>query len=117
MDHLVKVSLKNWYTFLLQKTDVISDSEIESFIRQRTGTSYHPSGTCRMGADAEAVVDIQARVKAVQRMRVVDASIMPRVVTGNLNAPVMMMAEKISDRILGKPSLPPSDAPYYRAAH
>ena len=97
--------------------DVISDSDIETFIRQRTGTSYHPSGTCRMGADAEAVVDIQARVKAVQRMRVVDASIMPRVVTGNLNAPVMMMAEKISDRILGKPSLPPSDAPYYRAVH
>jgi choline dehydrogenase len=97
--------------------DVISDSDIETFIRQRTGTSYHPSGTCRMGADAEAVVDSEARVKSVHRMRIVDASIMPRVVTGNLNAPVMMMAEKISDRILGKPSLPPSDAPYYRAVH
>ncbi len=93
--------------------DVISDSDIETFIRQRTGTSYHPSGTCRMGADAEAVVDTEARVKSVHRMRIVDASIMPRVVTGNLNAPVMMMAEKISDRILGKPSLLPSDAPYY----
>ncbi|TME58193.1 MAG: choline dehydrogenase, partial [Chloroflexi bacterium] len=97
--------------------DVISDSDIETFIRQRTGTSYHPSGTCRMGADAEAVVDSEARVKSVHRMRIVDASIMPRVVTGNLNAPVMMMAEKISDRILGKPSLPPSDAPYYRAVY
>ena len=97
--------------------DVISDSDIETFIRQRTGTSYHPSGTCRMGADAEAVVDTEARVKSMQRMRIVDASIMPRVVTGNLNAPVMMMAEKIADRILGKPSLPPSDAPYYRAVH
>jgi len=97
--------------------DVISDSEIETFIRQRTGTSYHPCGTCRMGADAEAIVDSEARVKSVHRMRIVDASIMPRVVTGNLNAPVMMMAEKISDRILGKPSLPPSDAPYYRAVY
>jgi choline dehydrogenase-like flavoprotein len=97
--------------------DVISDSEIETFLRQRTSTSYHPSGTCLMGADAEAVVDTEARVKSVHRMRIIDASIMPRVVTGNLNAPVMMMAEKISDRILGKPSLPPSNAPYYRAAH
>jgi len=70
-----------------------------------------------MGADADAVVDSEARVRSVHRMRIVDASIIPRVITGNLNAPVMMMAEKISDCILGKPSLPPSDAPYYRAIH
>ena len=70
-----------------------------------------------MGADVEAVVDTEAKVKAVHPLRIVDASIMPRVVTGNLNAPVMMMAGKIADRILGKPSLPPSDAPYYRAVH
>jgi choline dehydrogenase len=98
-------------------SDVVSNSDIEAFIRQRTGTSYHPSGSCRMGADAEAVVDSEARVQAVRHMRIVDASIMPRVITGNLNAPVMMMAEKIANRILGKPCLPPSDAPYYRAAH
>src|SRR5437588_13127060 len=97
--------------------DAVSDSAIETFIRQRTGTSYHPSGTCQMGADAEAVVDSEARVKSVHRMRIVDASIMPRVVTGNLNAPVMMMAEKISDQILGKPFPPASYAPYYRAVH
>jgi choline dehydrogenase len=52
----------------------------------------------------------------VARVRIVDASIMPRVVTANLNAAVMMMAEKVADRILGRPPLPASDAPYYRAA-
>jgi choline dehydrogenase len=96
---------------------VVSDSDIEAFIRQRAGTSYHPSGTCRMGADVEAVVDSEARMKSVRRIRILDSSIMPRVITGNLNAPVMMMAEKISDRICGKPPLQPSDVPYYRAAH
>jgi choline dehydrogenase len=96
--------------------DVASDAEIEASIRQRTGTSYHPSGTCRMGADAEAVVDSQARVRAVCGLRIADASIMPKVITGNLNAPVLMIAEKISDRIRGIAPLPASHAPYYRAA-
>ena len=80
-----------------------------------TGTSYHASGTCRMGAGDEGVVDAEARVKAVRGLRVIDTSIMPTVVTGNLNAPVIMMAEKISDRIRGVPPLVPVDAPYYRA--
>ena len=79
--------------------EVNSDRDIEVFVRQATGTSYHPSGTCRMGVDPDAVVD---------------ASIMPKVITGNLNAPVMMMAEEISDRIRGT-ALPPSKARYYRA--
>ena len=86
--------------------DVTSDSEIEAFVRQATGTSYHPSGTCRMGVDPDAVVDGDGQVRRVRRLRVVDASIMPKVITGNLNAPVMMMAEKISDRIRGT-ALPP----------
>jgi choline dehydrogenase len=93
---------------------VVSNAEIEAFVRQRTNTSYHPSGTCRMGSDAEAVVDSEARVRAVAGLRVVDASIMPKVITGNLNAPVMMMAEKIADRIRGI-GLPASSAGYYRA--
>jgi choline dehydrogenase len=97
--------------------DVTSDSDIETFIQQRTGTSYHASGSCRMGVDAEAVVDGEGRVQSVQRLRIVDASIMPKVITGNLNAPIMMMAEKIADRIRGKTPLSPSDAPYYRAVH
>lgn len=85
-----------------------------SVIRQRLDTSYHGSGSCHMGSDAEAVVDSQGRVRAVGHMRVVDASIMPKAATANLNAPVMM-AEKIADRIRGKTSLPPSNAPYYQA--
>jgi choline dehydrogenase len=95
--------------------DVVSDAEIEAFIRKGTGTSYHPSGTCRMGVDDEAVVDGEGRVKAVSGLRVVDASIMPRVITGNLNAPVMMMAEKIADRIKGAAPLPASDAGYFKS--
>jgi choline dehydrogenase len=95
--------------------NVTSDSEIEAFVRHVTGTSYHPSTTCRMGVDPDAVVDSDARVYAVRRLRIVDASIMPKTVTGNLNAPVMMMAEKISDRILGKTPLSPSRAVYYRS--
>jgi choline dehydrogenase len=96
--------------------DAQSDADLEKFVRANLGTSYHPSGTCRMGVDDEAVVDGEGRVKAVRRMRVVDASIMPRIVTANLSAAIMMMAEKISDRILSKPALPPSTAAYYRAA-
>lgn len=67
-----------------------------------------------MGADTEAVVDSEARVRAVRNLRIVDASIMPKVITGNLNAPVLMMAEKISDRIRGIAPQPPSGAVYYR---
>jgi choline dehydrogenase len=94
--------------------DVQTDAEIEAWIRLATGTSYHPCGTCRMGVDEDAVVDSEGRVKAVTGLRVVDASIMPRVITGNLNSPVMMMAEKIADRIKGVEPLPPSTADYYR---
>jgi choline dehydrogenase len=94
---------------------VLTDTEIEAWIRKETGSSYHPCGTCRSGADDDAVVDSEGRVKAVNRLRVVDASIMPKEVTGNLNAPTMMMAEKIADRIKGVEPLPASSAGYHRA--
>lgn len=94
--------------------EVTSDSAIEAFVRRATGTSYHPSSTCRMGVDPDAVVDGEGRVNGVHRLRIVDASIMPKTVTGNLNAPVMMMAEKISDHLRGNRPLPPSRAGYYR---
>ena len=76
-----------------------SDAEIEAFIRQHADTVYHPFGTCRMGHDADAVVDANLRVHGVQGLRVVDASIMPAIVSGNINAPVIMIAEKAVDMI------------------
>lgn len=75
----------------------ISDAQIEQFIRSHADTIYHPVGTCRMGADAAAVVDARLRVHGVAGLRVVDASIMPSVVGGNTNAPTMMIAEKAVD--------------------
>jgi len=93
---------------------VQTDAELAQFIRAGLGTSYHPSGTCRMGADKHAVVDSQGRVNAVERLRVVDASILPRTVTGNLNATVIMLAEKLADCILGNPPLPAEAVTWYR---
>jgi choline dehydrogenase-like flavoprotein len=78
---------------------VQSDAQIEQFVRNHADTIYHPVGTCRMGHDALAVVDARLRVHGVAGLRVVDASIMPRVVGGNTNAPVIMVAEKAVDMI------------------
>ena len=76
-----------------------SDAEIETFIRNHADTIYHPVGTCRMGPGALDVVDAELRVRGIDGLRVVDASIMPRVVSGNTNAPVIMIAEKAADLI------------------
>lgn len=92
-----------------------SDEAIDAFVRARADSAYHPSSTCKMGTDAMAVVDPEARVHGLEALRVVDASIMPSVVSGNLNAPTIMMGEKCSDMILGKPALPKSNAPVYQA--
>jgi choline dehydrogenase len=92
----------------------ISDADLEAFVRSGLSTSFHPTGTCRMGTDAEAVVDGNASVKAVRRLRIVDASIMPKIVSANISATIIMMAEKLADVTLGRPALRPSTAAYYR---
>jgi choline dehydrogenase len=94
---------------------VQTDAEIDAWIKQTGETIYHPVGTCRMGADGDAmaVVDGECRVRGVAGLRVVDASVMPTLVGGNTNAPTIMIAEKISDAIRGKAFLPAEDAPVY----
>lgn len=91
---------------------VISDAGIERFIRQNADTDYHPCCSCRMGVDEMAVVDQEMRVHGLDGLRVVDASAMPDIVSGNLNAPVQMMALKVSDRILGREPMPPSQVDF-----
>mgnify|MGYP001367781450 CR=1 FL=1 len=95
--------------------EVRTDAEIDAFVRDFAESAYHPSCACRMGTDAMAVVDGEARVHGVEGLRIVDSSIMPTIVTGNLNAPTIMIGEKVADMILGREPLPPSNAPFYRA--
>jgi choline dehydrogenase-like flavoprotein len=78
-----------------------SDAELTRFIREKAETIYHPVGTCRMGTDAHAVVDAALRVHGISALRVIDASIMPTIVSGNTNAPTLMIAEKAADMIAG----------------
>ncbi|MCX5539638.1 choline dehydrogenase [Paraburkholderia sp. CNPSo 3076] len=92
-----------------------TDAEIDAFVRNRAETAYHPSCSCAMGYDDMAVVDSEGRVHGLDGLRVVDASIMPRITTGNLNAPTIMIAEKIADRIRGHEALARSRAPYFVA--
>jgi choline dehydrogenase len=94
---------------------VQSDAEIDAWLKRSVESSYHPCGSCKMGSDAMSVVDAGCRVHDLDGLRVVDSSIMPSIVSGNLNAPTIMLAEKAADLIKGVPPLPPSDAPVHKA--
>lgn len=95
---------------------VQSDKQIDAFVRAKADSAYHPSCTCKMGqpSDPTAVVDLQTRVLGVENLRVIDASIMPSVVSGNLNAPTIMIAEKAADIIKGYPALWDQNVPVYK---
>jgi len=96
----------------------VSDAQIEAFIRAHADTIYHPVGTCGMGRGPMAVVDADLRVHGLEGLRVVDASIMPTIVSGNTNAPVVMIAEKAVDRIRAgeRARAVPQETPAERAA-
>lgn len=95
--------------------DVRSNAELDAFVRTHAETAFHPCGSCKMGEDEMAVVDGEGRVHGIEGLRVVDASIMPLIITGNLNATTIMIGEKIADRIRGHTPLPRSQARYYVA--
>jgi choline dehydrogenase len=91
-----------------------SDAALDAAIRAHAESAYHPCGTCRMGRadDPEAVVDPQGRVIGVEGLRVADSSIFPRITNGNLNAPSIMVGEKIADHVLGRRLPPANDRPW-----
>ena len=90
--------------------NVDDDAELDEWIKATGETLYHPVGTCKMGNDPQAVTNEHGQVHGVKGLRVVDASLMPTLIAGNTNAPTIMLAEKISDHILGKAPLPPSSS-------
>ncbi|WP_020680900.1 choline dehydrogenase [Marinobacterium rhizophilum] len=88
---------------------VQTDEEIDAFVRDNLESTYHPCGTCKMGEDEMAVVDSQLRLHGIAGLRVIDSSVFPTETNGNLNAPTIMLAERASDLVRGRPTLPPAD--------
>ena len=77
--------------------EAVTDAQLDAFVAAHAESAYHPCGTCRMGSDADAVVDPQGRVYGTIALRVIDASIFPHITNGNLNAPTIMVAERMAD--------------------
>ena len=93
-----------------------SVEDLNEFIRNKGDTAYHPCGTCKMGNDNLSVVDEELKVYGIENLRVVDASIMPNIITGNLNASTIMIAEKAADLVLKKNPLESENIDFYRAS-
>ncbi len=91
---------------------VRSNRDLENFVRSNASTDYHPSCTCRMGTDPMAVVDAKMKVHGMEGLRVIDGSVMPDIVSGNLNAPIQMIGLRGADFILGRNPLPPFQADF-----
>jgi choline dehydrogenase len=96
-------------------SDVVTDAQIDAFVRETVESAYHPCGTCRMGAadDEMAVIDAQMQVRGLQGLRIVDSSVFPTAPNGNLNGPTMMVAERAAD-IIKQQVLPASDVEVYK---
>jgi choline dehydrogenase len=94
---------------LIPGPDISSDEALNAYLRATTTTAHHPTSTCAMGIGEDAVVDAELKVRGIEGLRVVDASVMPRIIGGNTNAPAIMIAEKGADLILGR-TLAPSAA-------
>ncbi|WP_318460643.1 choline dehydrogenase [Photobacterium leiognathi] len=97
--------------------DITSDQAIDQWVKENVESAYHPSCTCKMGADNDvmAVLDSQCRVRGIENLRVVDSSIFPTIPNGNLNAPTIMVAERAADFILQRPQLPAGNVPVWIA--
>ena len=95
--------------------NVTSDYDIDAWVRQNCESAYHPSCTCRIGAreDPLAVLDTECRVRNIDSLRVVDSSVFPTITNGNLNAPTIMVAERVADMIRGSELLAPANVPVW----
>ena len=96
--------------------DAQSDEQLDAFIKRKVESAYHPSGTCRMGVDEAAVTQPDGRVRGVEALRVIDASVMPQATAGDLNAPTLVMAERMADLIRGRHLPEATDAPLLAAS-
>lgn len=97
--------------------DATSELALDAFIKRKLESAYHPCGTCRMGSDRDAVTHPDGRVRGIERLRVIDASVMPQATAGDLNAPTLALAERMADLMRGRHLPEAQDAPLLAASH